>query len=101
MSGRCDEQDDLTLVYMWARKDADNEIKKLRAENERLRKGANDIWKRNRDRRRAKRARALMSHAENEWRAEIERLRGISNVWTLIAEDDEDYQGRLYVSIGL
>lgn len=73
------------------------------------------IWKRNRDRRRARRARALMSHAENEWRAEIERLRGISNVpndivftdarstayvWTLIAEDDEDYQGRLYVSIG-
>jgi hypothetical protein len=37
MSGRCDEQDDLTLVYMWARKDADDEIKKLRADNERLR----------------------------------------------------------------
>ncbi len=37
MSGRCDEQDDLTLVYMWARKDADDVIKRLRAENERLR----------------------------------------------------------------
>ena len=72
------------------------------------------IWKRNRDRRRAKRTQALMSHAENLRRAEIERLR-ISNVpndivftdapskayvWTLIAEDDEDYQGPLYVSIG-
>jgi len=32
-----DDKDDLTLVYMWARKDADDEIKKLRAENERLR----------------------------------------------------------------
>jgi hypothetical protein len=55
-----------------------------------------------------------MQHAEGQWRAEIERLR-ISNVpndivftdapskayvWTLIAKDDEDYQGRLYVSIG-
>lgn len=36
-----------------------------------------DVWKRNRDRRRAKRELALMSRAENEWRAEIERLRGI------------------------
>ena len=72
------------------------------------------IWKRNRDRRRARAATRLMQHAEGQWRAEIERLR-ISNVpndivftdapskayvWTLIAEDDEDYQGRLYVSIG-
>jgi hypothetical protein len=72
MSGRCDEQDDLTLVYMWARREAADEIERLRP-----REGVNDIWKRNRDRRRAKRARALLSHAENEWRAEIERLRGI------------------------
>jgi hypothetical protein len=32
-----EDDDDLTLVYMWARRDADDEIKKLRAENERLR----------------------------------------------------------------
>lgn len=30
MSGRCDEQDDLTLVYMWARKEAVDEIERLR-----------------------------------------------------------------------
>jgi hypothetical protein len=35
------------------------------------------VWKQNRDRRRAKRTRTLLSHAENEWRAEIERLREI------------------------
>lgn len=71
------------------------------------------IWKRNRDRRRARAAMRLMQHAEGQWRAEIERR--ISNVpndnaftdapikdyvWTLIAADDEDYQGPLYVSIG-
>jgi len=30
MSGCCDEQDDLTLVYMWARKEALDEIERLR-----------------------------------------------------------------------
>jgi len=30
MSGRCDEQDDLALVYMWARKDLLDEIERLR-----------------------------------------------------------------------
>ena len=30
------EQDDLTVVYLWARKEAEDEIKVLRAENERL-----------------------------------------------------------------
>lgn len=29
--------DDLTVVYLWARKEAEDEIKALRAENERLR----------------------------------------------------------------
>lgn len=29
MSGRCDEQDDLTLVYLWARKEVDDEIERL------------------------------------------------------------------------
>jgi hypothetical protein len=29
MSGRCDEEDDLTLVYMWARKEAEDEIERL------------------------------------------------------------------------
>lgn len=32
-----EEQDDLTVVYLWARKEAEDEIKALRAENERLR----------------------------------------------------------------
>lgn len=32
------EQDDLTVVYLWAKKEAEDEIKALRAENERLRK---------------------------------------------------------------
>jgi hypothetical protein len=36
-----------------------------------------DIVKRNRDRRRARTATRLMRHAEAQWRAEIERLRGI------------------------
>jgi hypothetical protein len=39
---KIDEEDDLTLAYMWGRKDADDEIKKLRAENERLREGMRD-----------------------------------------------------------
>jgi len=30
MSGRCDEQDDLTLVYLWARKEVADEIERLR-----------------------------------------------------------------------
>jgi len=30
MSGRCDEQDDLTLVYLWARKEVADEIEQLR-----------------------------------------------------------------------
>ena len=34
-----------------------------------------DIWRLNRDRRIARRKVRLMSHAENVWRAEIERLR--------------------------
>ena len=29
--------DDLTVVYLWARKEAEDEIERLRAENERLR----------------------------------------------------------------
>ena len=32
-----EEQDDLTLVYLWARKESEDEIKALRADNERLR----------------------------------------------------------------
>ena len=32
-----EEQDDLTVVYLWARKEAEDEIKALRAENDRLR----------------------------------------------------------------
>jgi FtsZ-binding cell division protein ZapB len=35
----------------------------------------NDIWKRNRDRRRMRQTQSLMRHAENVWRAEIEHLR--------------------------
>ena len=30
-------EDDLSVVYLWARKEAEDEIKALRAENERLR----------------------------------------------------------------
>lgn len=30
-------EDDLTVVYLWARKEAEDEIKALRADNERLR----------------------------------------------------------------
>ena len=72
------------------------------------------IWKRNRDRRRARAAARLMQHAEGQWRAEIELLKAkrmlndivftdtLSKVYvyaealTLIAEDDEDYRGRVY-----
>lgn len=32
------DDDDLTVVYLWAKKEAEDEIKALRAENERLRK---------------------------------------------------------------
>ena len=32
-----EEQDDLTVVYLWARKEAEDEIKALRAEVDRLR----------------------------------------------------------------
>ena len=32
-----DEKDDLTVVYLWARREAEDEIKALRAEIERLR----------------------------------------------------------------
>ena len=44
-----DEQDDLTVVYLWARKEAEDEIKALRAEIERLREALREIvasdWK--------------------------------------------------------
>lgn len=37
------EQDDLTVVYLWAKKEAEDEIKALRAENERLREALRKI----------------------------------------------------------
>jgi hypothetical protein len=35
----------------------------------------NDIWMRNRDRRRLRKARVLMNYAENKWRSEVEKVR--------------------------
>lgn len=37
------EQDDLTVVYLWAKEEAKDEIKALRAENERLREALHRI----------------------------------------------------------
>ncbi len=34
-----------------------------------------DIWRRNRDRRRARAAQRVMQFGENAWRSEVERLR--------------------------
>jgi len=38
-----DDEDDLTLAYLWGRKDAEDVIKRLRAENERLREALRQI----------------------------------------------------------
>lgn len=44
-----EEQDDLTVVYLWARKESEDEIKALRADVERLREALHAIvasdWK--------------------------------------------------------
>ena len=37
MSGCCDDEDDLTVAYLWGKAEARDDIRKLQEENERLR----------------------------------------------------------------
>ena len=57
----------------------------------------NDIWKRNRDRRRMRQAQTLNRHAENVWRAEIEHLRAEN---AALREMREMVKARLRAALG-